>query len=316
MFPAVLTSFLFALTGLCATQSARIFGSAKANLLRLLVALALLTLWAHLFGKGWSGASFGWFALAGGIGFGIGGWCMFQALNRLGSTLSLLIVETASAFFAGLFSWHLLNAELTATQMGFALLTLAGVVLGLLPNVKSGIPKEAIVFGSLMAVIASAAQGVSFTLSKYAFIVMAQAGEPIDKLTASYQRLLGGTAIALTLFVVGLMVRGSFASKENRPAKLASTLNRYPHMSRPYNIPGPVWVLLNALFGPILGVACMLWAISKVGNPGIVQTVVATATLMTLPLARKLENTRMGWNYFVGCLLSIFGIAGLVGVLT
>ena len=68
----------------------------------------------------------------------------------------------------------------------------------------------------------------------------------------------------------------------------------------------------NALAGPVLGVSCMLWAIREVGNPGLVQAVVATATLITVPMARRLEGRVFGINYFVGAGLSISGIAGLL----
>ncbi len=308
MIPSVLTAVLFALTGLCATQSARIYGSGKANFLRLVVALTLLALWAHLLGSGWTGRSFGWFLWAGGIGFGIGGWCMFQALKRLGSTLSLLIVETHAAVFAGAFSWFLLGAELTPIQLGFAGLTLAGVATGLLPNVKTGIPRRALFAGSVMAVVASVAQGLSFTLSKHAFLLLEEAGESIDAMTASYQRLLGGTLVALILYGAGLLVKQAGSVS---PVDLRTSPRDGP---RRLALPGPLWVGLNALFGPVLGIACLLWAIRLVGNPGIVQTVVATATLLTVPLARLLEGTRMGWNYYLGCLMALLGISGLLQV--
>ena len=308
MIPSVLTSFLFALTGLCATQSARIYGSGRANFLRLVVALTILAFWAHLLGSGWAGRSFGWFLWAGSIGFGIGGWCMFQALRRLGSTLSLLIVETLAAVFAGVFSWYFLRAELTPIQLGFASLTLMGVVTGLLPNIKTGIPRRALLVGSVMALLASVAQGLSFTFSKHAFLLLEESGESIDAMTASYQRLLGGTLIALILYGAGLLLKEIHAGK---PVDLPENLK---DGSRRFAIPGPAWVLLNALFGPVLGIACLLWAIRLVGNPGVVQTIVATATLLTVPLARHLEGTRMGWNYYLGCLMALLGISGLLHV--
>jgi drug/metabolite transporter (DMT)-like permease len=70
-------------------------------------------------------------------------------------------------------------------------------------------------------------------------------------------------------------------------------------------------VVLNALCGPVLGVTCLLWAVSLVGNPGLVQTVAATATLLTVPLARRLEGARPGLPYFTGCGLALGGVAGL-----
>jgi drug/metabolite transporter (DMT)-like permease len=70
--------------------------------------------------------------------------------------------------------------------------------------------------------------------------------------------------------------------------------------------------MLNALFGPVLGVTCLMWAISLVHNPGLVQTVAATATLLTVPAARRLEGARPGRNYYLGSLLALAGVAFLL----
>lgn len=320
MFPAALTALLFALTGVCATQAARAFGGGRANFLRLLVALAALTLWAHGPGGGWKGGVLSWFLLAGAVGFGLGGWCMFQALPRLGSTLSLLTVETTSALFAGAIGWAVLGAALSPAEVGFSMIVLWGVVLGLWPG-RHRLPDEGqgMAFGVVMAVTAALAQAVSFNLSRHAFSLVQATGQAIDPLTASYQRLLGGAAMALALFLAGL---GISALRRPRDPQIGTTgvlaftpdRIRFPAREHPFH-PG-VWVLLNALFGPVLGVACMLWAISLVANPGLVQTVAATATLISVPFARRLEKTRPAWNYYAGCAMALAGIAGLFGLLS
>lgn len=56
----------------------------------------------------------------------------------------------------------------------------------------------------------------------------------------------------------------------------------------------------------------MLWAISLVENPGLVQSVAATATLLTVPMACRLEQARPGRTYYLGCLLALAGTAGLL----
>ena len=57
-------------------------------------------------------------------------------------------------------------------------------------------------------------------------------------------------------------------------------------------------MVANALAGPVFGVGCMLWAIREVGNPGVVQAVVATATLVSVPFSRRLEGRILRPNYF------------------
>jgi drug/metabolite transporter (DMT)-like permease len=71
-------------------------------------------------------------------------------------------------------------------------------------------------------------------------------------------------------------------------------------------------VAANALAGPVLGVGCMLWAIREVGNPGLVQAVVATATLVSVPLSRRLEHRVFKIQYFAGALIAVAGVALLV----
>ncbi|MCF7732909.1 MAG: EamA family transporter, partial [Akkermansiaceae bacterium] len=138
MHAALLTALLFALTGVCATQASRLLGAGRANAWRLVIALAVLGIWAHGFGPGpgpgGGGGALRWFMLAGGIGFGLGGWCVFQALRRIGSTLTLLIVECAAAVFATAIGWSFLGAALQPWEIVFIVLILAGVILGLAPG--------------------------------------------------------------------------------------------------------------------------------------------------------------------------------------
>jgi len=299
MHAAILTAFLFALTGVCAAQSSRRLGAGRANAWRLVIALAVLAAWAHTFGNGFSSGVEGWFLLAGAVGFGMGGWCMFQALRRVGSTLSLLILECAAAVVATAIGWIWLGAALSWAEMLFAGMILAGVVCGLFPGPVPTLARPVVFSGASFAVLGACFQAVSFNLSKKAFILLEQSGGQIDQLTAAYQRLVGGAAVALLLY--GL---GHYWLRRNH--------RTVPAPDRRTPLATPVWVLGNALFGPVLGVSCMLWAIRLVDNPGIVQAVAATATLLTVPLAWRLENARPGLRYYAGCLIALAGIALLL----
>jgi len=296
MFPALLTTLLFATTAVCATQAALAFGPVRANLGRLAVAVVLLGLWAHLFGGGHGGGRLGLFALAGAIGFGAGGWCMFQAFPRIGSTLSLLVVECAAAVTATVFAWWAFGAALTPRQLGLALLILAGVVYALGPYELPRAPRRTLLAGAGFAALAAVGQGLSWTLTKAAFIDLQRAGVQLDQLTAAYQRLLGGVAIAAVIFLVA-----RFVMRDRAPAQ------RPAPPQRAY-----LWILANALAGPVLGVSCMLWAIRQVDNPGLVQAVVATATLFTVPAARRLEQRAFRRHYFIGAAVALAAVAALV----
>lgn len=297
MHAAVLTAFLFALTGICAAQSSRLLGASRANAWRLLVALVLLAFWAHVFGQGWGGGVMVWFLVAGALGFGVGGWLMFQALRRVGSTLSLLVVECSATVFASAIGWIWLGAALTLLEMGLIFLILSGVILGMSPGPIIHLDRVTVRRGVALAAGAALFQAISFNLSRLAFTHVEATGESLGNLTAAYQRLLGGAAVAsLIWLVVWWRGRRSTADK---------TIWTSPFKA-------PVWVLGNALFGPVLGVSCMLWAIRLVPNPGLVQAVAATATLLTVPLAYALEGARPKPSYYAGFILALTGVAGLL----
>ncbi len=298
MHAALLTAFLFALTGICANQSSRLLGAGRANTWRLVIALALLASWAHLFGKGLGAETSLWFFLAGGVGFGLGGWCMFQALRRVGSTLSLLIVECGAAVFAAGIGWIALGAALRWEQMLFAGLILCGVIIGMTPGPIPNLKRTHVLAGCGLALAASLFQAISFNISRHAFNLLRDAEESIAFSSAAYQRLIGGLLVAGLIY--GLTALWSRRHSISPPTR---------HVS-PF--PAPVWVFFNALFGPVLGVTCMLWAISLVENPGLVQSVAATATLLTVPFAYALEKARPGWTYYLGCLIALIGTTGLI----
>jgi EamA-like transporter family len=93
MLPAFLTTLLFAISGVAANRSTRLLGGLKANFFRITLSTALLAIWAHTAGSGLSGKSFPWFVVSGCIGFGFGDLALYQALPRLGSRLSIMLVH-------------------------------------------------------------------------------------------------------------------------------------------------------------------------------------------------------------------------------
>lgn len=289
MIGAFGTLLFFAVTPVFARQAAVLLGSLRANFWRLLVATALLGLWSHLAGRGTGGAAFGWFFVGGIVGFGIGGVAMFQSLPRLGSNLSTLIVQCGSAVIAAGVEWQWLGTRLSAAQLGCVTLTLAGIVIGLLPRSLPRVSPTERAAGLAWAVLSAAGQGVGAVISRKAFATAAAYGEMVDPGTAAYQRALGGLLVAAV--VVLIFVRRAPAAK---PAAAAA----WP------------WVTANALTGPVLGVACFQWALRST-PAGIVQPIVAAAPLLTIPFAAWLEGSRPRPTYYLGAALAVAGVAGL-----
>lgn len=293
MIGAIGTTLFFAFNAIFANRSAKLLGSNRANFFRLLVATLILGGWAHSTGQGVRGASFEWFFLSGLAGFGLGGVAMFQALPRLGSALAMLIVQCGSALVAAVVEWSWLGTRLTAPQIGFVVVTLLGVVVGLLPRSLPDGSRATLRAGAAWAVLSALGQGLGAVLSRKAFQVALILQNHPDAATTAYQRALGGLLVA-TLIVL-------FAWSLNltpKPAAATATGRAWP------------WVLANALTGPVLGVTCFQWALSTT-PAGIVQPIVATAPLATIPFAMWLEQLRPRPLYYAGAVLAVIGVIGL-----
>lgn len=290
MIGALATLLFFAVTPVFANRAAHLLGSLRANLWRLIVAGVVLGAWAHAFGRGLSGVALPWFLLGGVIGFGVGGVAMFMALPRIGSALSTLIVQCASAVAAAAIEWWWLGTTLTAPQIGFATVTITGVGIGLLPRSFAASESSSRWSGIAWAVLSALGQGAGAVISRKAFATAAAAAEFVDAGSAAYQRVLGGILVALLVI--------AFA----RGRDLAGTAR----LGRAWP-----WVLANAATGPILGVTCYQWAL-RTTPAGVVQPIVAAAPLLTIPFAMLLEGARPRSAYYAGTVLAIAGVSGLM----
>jgi len=312
MIGAFGTTLFFAGNAIFANRSAKLLGSIVANFWRLLVATLILGVWAHLAGMGLGGVALDWFLASGLVGFGLGGVAMFQALPRLGSNLAMLIVQCGSALVATVGEWLWLGAKLTPGQIGFILITLVGVAIGLLPRSLPDVPKGVLRAGVAWALFSAVGQGLGAVLSRKAFALAAVAQQHPDPATTAYQRALGGLLVAALAILIERGWRNS-AGKRSATADAVLCNNCYTKLQNASGGVWPIawpWVLANALMGPVLGVTCFQWALSTT-KAGIVQSIVATSPLATIPLAAWLEG---GWPrpvYYGGALLAVAGVAGL-----
>jgi len=290
MLGALGTTLFFALTAVFANRAAQMLGSTKANFCRLAAAVVVLALWAHLLGRGLTGAGRSWFFAAGLAGFGVGGLAMFQSLPRLGSSLSMLVVQCGSAVAAAALEWAWLDTRLSTPQLVCAGATLLGVGLGLLPRSMPKLLPAEWGAGLAWAALSAAGQGAGAVLSRKGFAVARAAHEQIDAGTTAYQRALAGLLFAAVAWLI--------VSRRGEKTRRASG-GAWP------------WVLANALTGPVLGVVCYQWALSTT-PAGIVQPVVAASPLVTIPFASQLEKTWPRPLYYVGALLAVAGVTGLM----
>jgi drug/metabolite transporter (DMT)-like permease len=300
MFASFLAAFFFALSATCANHSLRTFGSARANLGRLLVAAVVLAGFAHTLGNGFSSASTAWFFASGVIGMGLGDLGLFAALPFLGSRLTVLMTQCLAAPIAALGEWLWLGTTLTGAQMLWGFVILTGIAIALLPT-RSSPPRVRLKpIGFVFGLVAAAGQGVGALFSRKGVEVAASAGEVVHTVTfglnTAYFRILAGLLFTIAWFVVLHQLR----RVPPKPAAGAAIDRRN----------GRLWVVANGLAGPVLGVGCYQWALATTPS-GIVMPIAATTPLLAIPIAWWLERDRPSRRSLLGAAVAVAGCIAL-----
>jgi drug/metabolite transporter (DMT)-like permease len=297
MFAAILTTLLFSLSALSGRRLANHLPGSLANLVRLLVAAAVVGPYAHRFGFGIGGPAFTLLFVSGCIGFGIGDLALFQAYPRIGTRRTMVLVQCLAAPIAALTEWAWLGTMPTLRQALFGAVILAGVGVALRPERDEAQPGDGLLAGTLFGLLAAVCQAWGAVLSRKAYAVSAAqdfviAG-PGGGVNAAYQRLLGGLLVS-GLFVLYLRI----AHQPGPDARPANWPRAWP------------FVIANGLFGPAFGVACYQWALSTAPT-SIVLPIVATTPLAVMPFAHYLEGDTITPRTLLGGALAVGGVVGL-----
>jgi drug/metabolite transporter (DMT)-like permease len=298
MWPAFLTTIFFSISAVCAQRTSKVLGGVEANFWRVLLATALLALWAHVWGQGLAGKALPMFLWSGLLGFGLGDIALYQALPRLGSRLSILLVHCLAAPFAATTEWLWLGTRMTGLEILGAALILSGVALALAPGKHLEIPRRVFWVGVIYGVIAALGQGMGAVFSGYASRVDRDAGTPVDGLTAAYQRILAGLAVAIVFWLIVKWMNGRKATSADEAP--ASKTFFPPAFIRP-------WIVANALSGPAIGVGCYQWALMT-EKSGVVLPIVALTPLVIIPFSRYVEGERPTKRSLAGGLVAVAGV--------
>jgi drug/metabolite transporter (DMT)-like permease len=301
MLAAFLTTICFSISVVCATRSAKLLGGTEANFWRLAVATLLLGIWAHCFGQGLSGDSFPLFLFSGIIGVGADVF-LFQALPRIGSRLSLLIIQCFSALSAAAVEWLWMGTKLTAWQIAACATILTGVALALAPGKHLNATRQMLLAGIGFGLLAAFGNGMGAVLSRKAYAIAAAAHQNIDGATGGYQRLIGGLFVgAICLLVVRRReVTAQFTDAQAPKMPNAEKWRR----SWP-------WVLANGFVGQTLGVTCYQWAL-KTTPTGLVLAVVATTPLVVIPFSFVIEGEKIQARSVIGGMVAVAGVIFLL----
>lgn len=297
MFAAILTTLLFSLSALSGRRLSNYLPGSLANLVRLMVAAALVGAYAHLYGFGVSGPAFMLLFISGCIGFGIGDLALFQAYPRIGTRRTMVLVQCLAAPIAALTEWAWLGTVPSPGQSLCGAIILAGVGVALMPGRDEAGPTNGLIVGSLFGILAALCQAWGAVLSRKAYAIAAAQDFMISGVSgginAAYQRLLGG------LLVSGVFV--FYLKVAHRPGPEA----------RPANWPRAwPYVIVNGVCGPALGVTCYQWALSAAPT-SIVLPIVATTPLVVMPFAHYLEGDKITLRTVLGGALAVGGVVGL-----
>jgi drug/metabolite transporter (DMT)-like permease len=178
---------------------------------------------------------------------------------------------------------------------------LIGVLVGMAPGSLPQYSPRRLLLGGVLALLSAVGQGVGQVLSRKAYQVVRAGGISVDSATVTFERVLAGLlAAGVALAVVRLWASRRNQVQDTAVAPQASAA-AWP------------WVLLNSLTGPVLGVTCLQWALSQPSmSAGITQSIVATAPLLTAPLAWRLGGELLPrLRYFAGAVLAVAGTASL-----
>ncbi len=296
MIWAFLTTVLFSISAVTGTRTAKLLGGTEANFWRLLFATLLLGTYSHLWGVGLAGTAFPVFLLSGCIGFG-GDVALFQTLPRLGSRLSILLVQCLAAPVAAVTEWLWLGTTLTTLQIFGGATILVGVAIALAPGEHLKLSPRQFVPGVFFGVLAALGQGGGAVISRKANAIAQLAGEHLDGINAAYQRIIGGVIVA-GLFLLAVKVH---AIKQTKGDDSLPPSTRGERWRRAWP-----WVLLNGLVGPALGVSCFQSALMSTST-GIVLPIVAITPLVIIPFAHQMEGERPSARSVLGGVVAVVG---------
>lgn len=302
MFAAFLTTILFSISVVCGHRSAKMIGGTEANFWRLTCATAMLGLYSYGWGIGLSGDAFPVFLLSGVLGIGIGDVALFQALPRLGSRLSLLLIQCLTAPLGALIEWLWLGTTLTPAQIIAGVCILAGVGLALAPGQHLHLSRREVISGTSFSVLAALGGASGAVLSRKAYAIAHGAGLHVNGANAAFQRIVGGLVIGGICLL--LVKQREFRIQARAPRQLVMEAAR-----RKWRGVWP-WVLINSLAGQTLGVSCMQWALEQEAT-GIVLAIIAVTPIVVIPFTFVLEGERPSRRSLVGSAVAVAGVVAL-----
>ncbi|WP_243317852.1 DMT family transporter [Geothrix paludis] len=284
---ALLTSACWALNSVCFTIAGRRVGSASVNLVRLLMAWALLIL-LHLalYGQAfpWQAgtARLGWLAVSGLTGFAVGDAVLFEAFVLIGARLAMLFM-TLSPIFSALLAWLFLGQSLSLPKILAMAITLGGIA-WVVWDGGDREPHPHLWRGVALGVGGALGQSLGLLFS------MKGLAGGFPPISANLIRVTAGLgALGLYFIATGRLRDRLGGLRDGRAA---------------------AYIGLGAVTGPVLGVVLSLVAIAR-APMGVAATLMSLSPVILLPVSHFGFKEKVGWHAILGTLLALAGATTL-----
>jgi len=291
---ALATAVCWTMTALSFESAGRRVGSLAVNIIRLVLAVLLLSAFGAIVrgrplptdagGHAWL-----WLAVSGWVGFCVGDLCLFRAFVLIGARLSMLLMALVPPMVA-VISLVALGEKLSRHDLLGMALTVGGVAWvvserrpatsGPAIGERSGRGEHVGWAGILLGLGAALGQAAGLVLSKYAM-------GSYHPFAATQIRVLAGVAgfaVLFTLFGWWPRVR--------------TALRNGPAMAR---------ITLGAVFGPFLGVSLSLLAVQKT-QAGVASAIMSIVPVLIIGPSVLLLRERVSPRALGGAVIAVAGV--------
>ncbi len=284
---ALATACCWTVTSLAFTAAGLRVGSLAVNLIRLVPALLLLSLYSWLvrgvaFPVDASAHAWLWLSVSGLVGFTVGDLCLFRAFVLVGARVAMLLMALVPPITTVL-GLLVMGEMLSPRQLLGMVLTVVGVssvVLERRPD-AGGRLQRLPTAGILLGLGGAAGQALGLVLSKVGM-------GAYDAFAATQIRVVAGlVGFALVFTVIGWWPRVKVALADRRA--MASTG-------------------VGSFFGPFLGVSLSLVAV-KYTHAGVAATLMSLVPVLIIPASVLLLGEKVSRMAVLGALVAVTGTA-------
>lgn len=280
---ALLVSVCWSISSAMFERSGKRAGSLAVNHIRLMMACVMLGIYGWIvngsfFPAGATTHQWFWLSVSGFFGLFLGDICLFKSLTIIGARLSMLVMTFAPVMTA-LIGWFALGESLLWYQWLAILLTISGILVAFIGFEKGQFSFKLSLRGFLYALGGALGQSLGLVFSKKGM-------GSYDAFSTTQIRMITGL-VCFTVFVL-ITRRWKEVNAGFRKGVVVKD------------------VFVGSFFGPFIGVALSMYAISKT-ETGVASALMAL-TPIVLIIPAVLKGRLVATREWVGALISVSGV--------